>query len=75
MDLLKQGWELGSMHSFGENWCWMQKRLGHGGKSKNINRNTVRSLEKRGLIVRLPRREKDTFSMSRYGLKKQETTS
>ncbi len=52
MDLIAQGWELGSSAGLGGR-CWIQKGgLSKGGESKNVSSSTVHTLEYLGYIER-----------------------
>lgn len=52
MDLINQGWELGSSSGI-DGGCWIQKGgLGKGGKSKPVSSSTVHTLEYLGYIER-----------------------
>ena len=52
IDLIKQGWELGSSLSI-DGRCWIQKGgLGKGGEAKNVSSSTVHTLEYLGYIER-----------------------
>jgi hypothetical protein len=50
IDLMQDGWQLG-MDNFNNGRTWLQKNgIGHGGDCIDVRRNTVESLEKKGLI-------------------------
>lgn len=50
IDLMKQGWELG-LSSGWHTWCSIQQGgQGKGGESRNININTLNSLQEKKLI-------------------------
>ena len=69
--LLRRGWELGvsgGVHRSDRPRAWMQKRLGHGGESKDIHMNTFDSMLNKGEIVPLRPREGQHFATVRYGL-------
>ena len=52
IDLINQGWELGSSITL-DGRCWIQKGgLGRGGESKKVSSSTVRTLEYLGYIER-----------------------
>lgn len=71
IDLMNRGWELGADLSVSGR-CWLQKGgLGKGGKSKNVNSSTVRTLEYLGYIERGERR----FPTLHYKLKEDKPTT
>ena len=71
IDLIKQGWELGSSISINGK-CWIQKGgLGRGGESKMVSNSTVRILEYLGYIER----GESKFPTLHYRLKTEKTTT
>ena len=71
IDLINQGWELGSDTTINGR-CWMQKGgLGKGGESKNVSHSTVHVLEYLGYIERGERH----FPILHYRLKVEKTTT
>ncbi len=64
VDLMRNGWELGSSMSLNGG-DWIQKGgLGRGGESKNVNANTSYALYKKGVIIQV----KQAFPKIHYAL-------
>lgn len=71
IDLINQGWELGSSVSL-DGRCWIQKGgLGKGGETKTVSSSTVRTLEYLGYIERGERH----FPTLHYRLKTEKPTT
>ena len=71
IDLIGQGWELGSSLGI-DGRCWIQKSgLGKGGESKNVSSSTVRTLEYLGYIER----GESHFPTLHYKLKEDKPTT
>ena len=54
LDKMDNGWELGLATGYKGSRAWLQKGgLGYGGDSQKVHRNTLFSLEAKGLIKRI----------------------
>jgi len=62
--LLKSGWELGSS----DGRYWLQEKLCCGGKSINVHAGTMKSMLKKGIVPRAPKKPDDSFWLTRYTL-------